>query len=155
MKDFRRCTEKENYWGPFYIAQMHKYADSPLTVICRPDQPGNVIARLALDMKKELSGQFLRFVIQLNLVVLTWITEACLIQLQLECRAVERIPGCIDMFVRDVLNEISRFFLTSPRIPRILWVMHITQAPILANQYQLVFCIETFILHIGTIAQKS
>ncbi|KAF8532859.1 hypothetical protein BDD12DRAFT_764421 [Trichophaea hybrida] len=27
--------------------------------LLRPDQPGNVIARLALDMKKELSGQFL------------------------------------------------------------------------------------------------
>lgn len=35
--------------------------------LLRPEQPGNVIARLALSMDKELSGKFLRYVL-LNIV---------------------------------------------------------------------------------------
>ena len=31
--------------------------------LLKPEQPGNVIARLALDAHKEIGGKFLRFVI--------------------------------------------------------------------------------------------
>lgn len=49
--------------------------------LLRAEQPGNVIARLALDAPKEMGGNFLRYV---NLPVETTNTLSILIHYQLE-----------------------------------------------------------------------
>lgn len=47
--------------------------------LLRPEQPGNVMARLVLEASKDLSGKFLRYVIWLS-----FLTMAALTNVQLE-----------------------------------------------------------------------